>query len=146
MTDDIFDMIGAAKKRKQQKEEAEPSPKSDDALDFLGSFKKKVTSGESTKSTGEQAGITPLDIAGLPEDQKQIMFSLLRDQKASSDGVTVEEIQELLGVDEALTDILAQLAKEEWLVVVGNPPNERYKINLRRKRGRLGGNIWSALE
>ncbi|MCB9437896.1 MAG: hypothetical protein H6673_13050 [Anaerolineales bacterium] len=144
MTDDIFDMIGAAKKRKQQKEEAEQQ-QSEDALDFLGSFKKKMTSGESSKPA-EQAGVTPLDIADLPEDQKRIMFSMLRDQKASSDGVTLDELQEQLGAEESLTDTLTQLADEEWLVVAGTPPNERYKVNLRRKRGRLRGNIWSALE
>lgn len=144
MTDDIFDMIGAAKKRKQQKEETEQPP-AEDALDFLGSFKKKVTSGEATKPA-EQAGVTPLDIAGLPEGQKRVMFSMLRDQKASSDGVTLDELQEQLGAEESLTDTLTQLADEEWLVVAGTPPDERYKVNLRRKRGRLSGSVWSALE
>lgn len=145
MTDDIFDMIGAAKKRKQDKAEVEQQAQGEDALDFLGAFKKKVTSGDSLKQASEQSGITPLDIAELPEDQKRIMFSMLRDQKASSDGVTVSELQEQFGADEELTDTLTQLTEEAWLVVAGTPPDERYKLNIRRKRGRIG-NVWSALE
>ena len=38
-------------------------------------------------------GITPLDIADLPEPLKQVMFSLLRDPHSNSEGVLLDAPQ-----------------------------------------------------
>jgi hypothetical protein len=37
---------------------------------------------------GQPAGLTPLDIADLPEQQRQVMFALLRDSRASAGWAT----------------------------------------------------------
>ena len=96
----------------------------------------------------KDSGITPLDIAGLPAEQKQIMFWMLRDKIASSIGVSFDVLQnQFSDIDsETLDEILEALTDDQWLVMDGKPPNELYKLNLRRKKGRLSSDIWSALE
>jgi hypothetical protein len=92
------------------------------------------------------SGLTPLDIADLPTQQRQVMFILLRDPQASTEGITLEALQERIEDADALADILADLTKNGWLVQYGEPPGIRYKVNLRRKRGGgLEGNLWASL-
>ncbi|HVO44609.1 MAG TPA: hypothetical protein VMT34_18410 [Aggregatilineales bacterium] len=92
------------------------------------------------------SGLTPLDIADLPTQQRQVMFVLLRDPQASTEGITLEALQERMEDIDALADILADLTKNGWLVPYGEPPGIRYKVNLRRKRGGgLEGNLWASL-
>lgn len=91
-------------------------------------------------------GLTPLDIADLPDDQRRVMFALLRDPNASSRGLALETLQQKLSDLEDLPAILAELSKNNWLIIMGEVPNERYKVNLRRKRGSdLGANLWASL-
>lgn len=151
---DIFDLLGGGKKDAKPQESTDSNQKSD-GLEFLTQFKKRVTSSSPTSeetnkpNATEEAvgsgGITPLDIAGLPEAQKRIMFSILRDKDAAREGITTQEIQHRLASEEEISATLDQLAKDEWLLVYGIPPDERYKPNLRRKKGRLSGNIWAAI-
>ncbi len=143
---DLSDLLGGLPKKSKKQSEGE-----DDALDFLSGFKKKVQSGDlsSSKSDSDEetGGITPLDIAGLPEDQKSIMFFMLRDKAAVKEGIGFEELQEHFDADEEpLVATLTQLIEDHWLIVIGEPPDERYKLNLRRRRGSLNSDIWSALE
>jgi hypothetical protein len=93
------------------------------------------------------SGVTPLEIAGLPGPQRKVMFWMLRDAKASSEGVNVERLRANLEDDvEDLPTVLAELTKESWLILMGEPPNVRYKVNLRRKRGSsLDANVWASL-
>ena len=92
------------------------------------------------------AGLTPLDIAGLPEGQRRVMFALLRDADASSEGITQDVLQAKLGDLEELSGILADLTKQSWLIALGEPPDIRYKVNLRRKRGsKIASNLWASL-
>jgi hypothetical protein len=94
----------------------------------------------------KSAGLTPLDIAGLPEDQRRVMFALLRDADASSDGITEDALQDKLSDLEGLPDVLAELIKQSWLIELGEPPNVRYKVNLRHKRGsKFATNLWASL-
>jgi hypothetical protein len=94
----------------------------------------------------QPAGLTPLDIAELPEEQRHVMFSLLRDTRASSSGMSVEALRDRLGEVEGLDGILHELTQSNWLIRLGEAPNVRYKVNIRRKRGStLGGNIWASL-
>lgn len=95
----------------------------------------------------EPSGISPLDIADLPEEQKRILLWMLRDRSAASEGVTAEMVQSKL--DNAPADcstILNGLARSGWVIALGEPPNARYKVNLKRKRGTTTGfGLWSVL-
>jgi hypothetical protein len=94
----------------------------------------------------QPAGLTPLDIADLPEPQRQVMFALLRDSRASASGVTLDVLYEKFSEFEDLDSTLDELTKNNWLIRQGEAATIRYKVNLRRKRGStLGGNIWSSL-
>jgi hypothetical protein len=55
-------------------------------------------------------------------------------------------LQEKLGEVEGLGGILDELTQNNWLIRMGEAPNIRYKVNIRRKRGStLKGNIWASL-
>jgi hypothetical protein len=89
-------------------------------------------------------GLTPLDIAGLPDDQRKVMFGLLRDPVAAADGLTLEALEAKYGDLEDLSGVLDDLTRQSWLIALGEPP--RYKVNLRRKRGsKYASNLWSSL-
>ena len=90
-------------------------------------------------------GLTPLDIADLPAPQRKVMFSLLRDTKAATEGIGFDQLSENLGYPENLTETIAELMKSGWLIEIGEE-NRRYKVNIRRKRGSsLGFGIWTSL-
>ncbi len=90
-------------------------------------------------------GLTPLDIADLPAPQRKVMFSLLRDTKAATEGISLEQLSENLGEPENLPDTIAALIKSGWLIEIGEE-NRRYKVNIRRKRSSsLGFGIWTSL-
>src|SRR5687768_7037809 len=95
----------------------------------------------------EPAGVTPLEIANLPNDQRRIMLWLLRDRTASSEGVPATVVQARLeGAPDNCADILGDLAKGGWVIVMGEAPHVRYKVNLRRKRGStMGFGLWSII-
>ncbi len=93
------------------------------------------------------SGMTALDIADLPAPQRRVMFTLLRDTQAGSEGVTASELAARLDDPSGLDDALEALTRQGWLIRRGEPPRERYKVNLRR-RSRGGGldvNVWSLL-
>jgi hypothetical protein len=90
-------------------------------------------------------GITPLDIVDLPRLQQRVMLTLLRDQTSSTKGITREALASKVDFPDELPDVLAELTKNGWLILLGDPPTH-YKINLRRKRGSsLGFGVWSSL-
>jgi len=95
----------------------------------------------------EPGGITPLDITDLPQEQKQLMLSLLRDQGGAVDGVTRDSLDSKWGGTLANLDAtLTELTRNGWLIVSGEVPNQRYRVNLRAKRGSKGGfGLWSVL-
>lgn len=94
----------------------------------------------------QPAGLTPLDISDLPEDQRQIMFWMLRHPKASAGGVTPDTIREHFDDVENLNDLLDDLTRNNWLIRMGEAPAEHYKVNLRRKRpSKLSANMWASL-
>jgi len=91
-------------------------------------------------------GITPLDIADLPDPLRQVMFSLLRDPNANGEGVLLDALQKKLGTLEDLPGILAKLVANGWLVPLGEAPNVRYRLNLKRRRGTVSGiGMWGNL-
>jgi hypothetical protein len=95
----------------------------------------------------DPGGITPLDITDLPESQRRIMLLMLRDQTSTAAGITQDSLRAKLGAEiPELAVILKELAKNGWLIVSGDEPSLRYKVNLRRKRGSNAGfGLWSIL-
>jgi|SRR5215207_4437590 hypothetical protein len=95
----------------------------------------------------DSSGISPLDIADLPEDQKRILLWMLRDRSAGSDGVTADVLQSKLeNAPKNCASILKDLARSGWVIGLGEPPNLRFKVNLRRKRGSNAGfGLWSII-
>jgi hypothetical protein len=94
----------------------------------------------------QPTGLTPLDIADLPDAQRQVMFALLRDNRSSANGLSADLLREKLPGAEGLAAVLDELTLNSWLIRLGEAPNVRYKVNLRRKRGSsLGGGLWSSL-
>ncbi|PJF44520.1 MAG: hypothetical protein CUN55_03515 [Phototrophicales bacterium] len=136
---DLFDLLGNVGKRKPDGDQS-----SDDGLDFLTDFKKKVARGERTSAKqGQSEGITTLDVADLPEPHKSIMLMFLRD-KAANKGLTLRDIQTRIDTDD-LADVLESLVSENYLVSEVGSDEIRYYLKMRPKKGRLG-NILSALD
>lgn len=95
----------------------------------------------------EKSGITPLDLVSLQGIQKQIMLFMLRDPEAVNKGIPYNKLSEALSTkDHELAKALEALARQGWLLILGEPPNLSYKVYMRRKRGsNLGLGIWSLL-
>lgn len=96
----------------------------------------------------EPAGITPLDLADLPPEQKAIMLTLLRDQAGSVQGVTGSALRTKVSARVVDFDsVLSELERLGWLIVSGEAPNLHYRINFRAKRTSQGGaiSLWSVL-
>lgn len=102
---------------------------------------------QSALGDSEPEGITPLDIVNLPDEQRRILLWMLRDQEASTSGITADKLtSQLPNTPTNAADILNDLARGGWLISVGEPPHVRFKVNLRRKRGGSEGfGLWSIL-
>ena len=99
------------------------------------------------------SGMTTLDIADLPAAQRRVMFTLLRDSEAAVEGITLVDLAARLadtarpeGAPE-LAETLDDLTQQGWLILRGEPPRARYKVNLRRRErsGGRGLNVWALL-
>lgn len=97
------------------------------------------------------AGLTPLEIAGLPEPQRTILTTLLREAKGEwANGLPLATLHDMLHgkLDDpaSLPALLDDLVSRGWALVQGTPPNARYKVNLRRKRtSSLAASMWESL-
>ena len=95
----------------------------------------------------EPGGVTPLEIADLPDAQRRILLWMLRDRAAASDGVAAQGIRDRM--PDAPSDcakIVDLLARSGWVIALGEAPHVRYKVNLRRKRGSTSGfGLWSVI-
>ncbi len=93
------------------------------------------------------AGLSPLDLAELPGDQKMIMLALLRDSASAFDGVSGEALRAKVdGKVQQFDPTIDLLAQQGWLIVMGEAPQERYRLNFRAKRGsRSAFNLWTIL-
>ena len=98
----------------------------------------------------KEDGVTPLDLAELPTPLRRIMRTMLRalelDRQEIAeifDGLPAEERKEVKNLDGALKI----LTKQGWLIALGERGNQRYKVNLRRKRGsELAADIFNKLD
>ena len=82
------------------------------------------------------AGLSPVDLADLPGDQKQIMLALLRDSASGFEGVPAELLRAKVdGKVERFDQTLDLLVQQNWLIVLGEPSHLRYRLNFRAKRG-----------
>ena len=97
-----------------------------------------------------EQGISPLEIAYLPPNLRQVMRMMLREvvMKHTEIIKRVEAMPEALRMNQAdLEAALAELVKQNWLMRYGEGEFTSYKVNLRRKEGsRLGQDIWSSLD
>lgn len=94
----------------------------------------------------EVTGITPLEIADLPGDQRTIMLTLLRDQAAKETGVTDAALRAKVSARVGDYDAaLHLLTREGWIVTSGEAPNLYYRVNFRPKRASSGFGLWSVL-
>lgn len=115
----------------------ESSPAEKAVLNFQ-QLNETLDQGEEKKS----GGLTPLDIVDLPDAEKKIMFALLRNRKAALEGVQKGVIQEALKSTDDISSLLQKLTVRGWLIPIGEPPQVRYKVNIRAKRG---STLWTAL-
>lgn len=92
------------------------------------------------------AGLSPLDLADLPDPQRKVMFFLLRGARAKASDVAREQMAQALDDVDDLDGALDALTKRGWLIAFGEPPDVRYRINFRQRRGsQLSVNLWSTL-
>lgn len=97
-------------------------------------------------SPGDEGGITPLDLAGLPPALRKIMRLMLREIEMSYSDLreaagTMPEAESLspAELDRALDD----LSRQGWLIKMGEEKIS-YRVNLRRKAGSNLG-LWATL-
>jgi len=99
----------------------------------------------------EPAGISPLDLVDLPAAQKQIILALLHNPSPYPGGatgaVTEDALREKLeGKTELFDEALVLLIRSGWLIMLGDAPNWRYRLNFRAKRASaMGFNLWTIL-
>ena len=94
------------------------------------------------------AGLSPLDLADLPENQRKVMFFLLRGARKKASDVDREHMeQKIRDMDQkTLDETLKELTHLGWLISFGEPPHERYRINFQHKRGsNLLVDVWNTL-
>jgi hypothetical protein len=94
------------------------------------------------KDDQSSGGLTTLDIAALPGMQRKIMFAVLRNKTEAMRGITSEQLKKHLDTDEDISKVLDQLMLNDWLIGIGEPPNQRYKVNLRPRRS---STLWNSI-
>lgn len=97
-----------------------------------------------------EGGISPLDLAELPSQLRKVMRHMLREVEVPFENIW-EHINTLPKEDQLSKEELAKglttLAKQGWVIAMGEEENLRYRVNLRRKpSSSLAGSIWAALD
>lgn len=98
----------------------------------------------------KQGGITALDLADLPAPLRKIMRTMLRQLEMPRseiaklfEEIPAQERSEIKDLDAALKTLTTQ----GWLIAFGTGDDQRYKVNLRRKKGStLASGIFDKLE
>lgn len=97
------------------------------------------------KLVQDPAGLTALDIADLPAHQKEVMLLMMRDHEAATQGISLLVLRQRLNNPSDLDATLAELTQNNWLLLMGEPPNLLYKVHLKAKRGSSSQDMWSVL-
>ena len=97
-----------------------------------------------------QGGISPVQIASLPPVERKIIRLLLRELELTHAAI-LEALRSLPEGERPTHDeaesALNNLAKESWVIRMGDGEGRRYEPNLRRKPpSTLGKAVWSRLD
>lgn len=97
----------------------------------------------------DEGGLSILDLADLPGEQRKLMRLMLREVE-----LTEDELREAVAdwpeedrlSDEALDQVLDELSSNLWLIRMGEE-QVTYRANLRRRAGsQLAKSIWGNLD
>jgi hypothetical protein len=89
-------------------------------------------------------GISPLDLAELPQDLRKLMRFMLREVEITAANLhtAVADMPDVKLTPKELDDALLVLSRQGWVIQRGEGQNISYLVNLQRKRAR---NIWAIL-
>lgn len=95
-------------------------------------------------------GISPVELAKLPPVHRQLMRILLRELELTYEALSeaaAELPEDKRPTMEELDAALNDLAREGWVIRMGEGDVVKYKANLRRKApSTLAKSIWAALD
>jgi hypothetical protein len=98
----------------------------------------------------DSGGISPIELAKLPPVQRQLMRLLLRELEMTDKTLreSIAEMPEDKRPSESDLDMaLKELAREGWVIKMGEGDKITYKANIRRKApSTLAKSLWSALD
>lgn len=98
------------------------------------------------QGASKPAGLSPLELTELPDTQRQVMLYFLREARSRGGEAEYAQLRARFIACEDLDCVLEELTRHGWLIVLGEAPNLRYRINLRRKRGsQIGPDLWNTL-
>jgi hypothetical protein len=97
-----------------------------------------------------EEGISPLNIADLPPNLRNVMRLMLREVEMS-DVELHQAVEEMPAADRMnpaeLDQALDELTRQFWLIRRGLGERVTYQVNLRRKAGsRIAQGIWNVLD
>ena len=94
----------------------------------------------------DDKGISPLDLAGLPPAQRQLMRFMVREVEMGYKALVEMAGDKWEMSREELDSALDELTRDSWLIRLGEE-NITYEANLRRKSGSmLAKSIWAGLD
>lgn len=94
----------------------------------------------------DDKGISPLDLAGLPPKQRQLMRFMVREVEMRYEALVEMADDEWEMSRGELDSALEELTRDSWLIRLGEE-NITYEANLRRKSGStLAKSIWAGLD
>jgi hypothetical protein len=90
-------------------------------------------------------GVTPLEIADLPETPRQLLMQMVREQAAHPEGYTPASLHAEGLSNAALEALLDRLVQAGWLSAQGEDAGRRYRVRLRSRRVGGAGALWATL-
>jgi hypothetical protein len=98
----------------------------------------------------DSGGISPIELAKLPPVQRMLMRLLLRELEMTEVAVRAavsEQPADKRPSNADLEEALKELAREGWVIKMGEGAVITYKANIRRKApSTLAKSLWSALD
>jgi len=98
------------------------------------------------ENDASNSGLTPFDLTDLPETQRRVMLFVLRRAHRAGGSIDRQALSAAIADRQALAEALDVLVRRGWLIARGEPPNQHYSVNFRRKRAsRLNVDLWTTL-